>query len=65
MNSTFRRPCSAATLANGLQEGLAFDVAYGATDFRNDHVHIGTGHGVDPALDFVRDVGIIWTVRPR
>ena len=44
-------------LANGLQEGLAFDVAYGATDFRNDHVHIGTGHGVDPALDFVRDVG--------
>ena len=52
-------------LANGLQEGLALDVADGATDFGNDHVHIGTGHGVDPALDFVRDVGIICTMPPR
>ena len=44
-------------LADRLQEGLGLDVAHGAADLGDDHVHILGGHGVDPALDLVGDMG--------
>ena len=44
-------------LADGLQEGLGLDIAHGAADLADDHVHVVPGHGVDPAFDLVGDVG--------
>ena len=45
-------------LADGLQEGLAFDVAHGAADFRDDEIVLVLLAEVQHvALDFVRDVG--------
>ena len=44
-------------LADGLQEGLGLDVAHGAADLGDDHVHVLLGHGVDPGLDLPGDVG--------
>ena len=45
-------------LADGLQEGLALNVAGGAADFRDDHVGVGLlPHAVDKALDLRGDVG--------
>ena len=44
-------------LADGLQEGLGLDVAYGAADLRDDHIHIVAGHGVNAAFDLIGDVG--------
>ena len=47
-----------AHLPDGLQEGLALDVAGGAADLGNDHIGPGGGsHVVDVALDLVGDVG--------
>ena len=31
-------------LADGLQKGLALDIAHGAADFGDDHVHVVAGH---------------------
>ena len=44
-------------LADGLQKGLGFDVAHGAANLADDHVHILVGHGVDAAFDLVGDMG--------
>ena len=44
-------------LPDGLQKRLRLDIADGAADFGNHHVHILAGHGVDPAFDLVSDVG--------
>ena len=44
-------------LTDGLQEGLGLDVAHGAADLAQHHVHIAGVHGVDPALDLVGDMG--------
>ena len=47
-----------AHLTDGLQEGLALNIAGGATDLGNDHIGIGRGcHVVDVILDLVGDVG--------
>ncbi|MPM81263.1 hypothetical protein SDC9_128315 [bioreactor metagenome] len=46
-----------AHLADGLQEGLGLNIAHGAADFADDHVHVVARHRVHPALDFVGDVG--------
>ena len=47
-----------AHLADGLQEGLALDVADGAADLRDDDVRVAVlAHPVDEALDLVGDVG--------
>jgi len=45
-----------AQLADGLQEGLALDVAHGAADLDDGHVLV-LGHAQDGALDLVGDVG--------
>lgn len=45
-----------ANLADGLQEGQRLDVADGAADLGDDHVHVGAGHGADAVLDLVGDV---------
>ena len=42
-------------LADGFQEGQAFDVTHGAADFHDDHVHPG-GDLADGGLDLVSDV---------
>ena len=34
-------------LTDGLEIGLAFDIAHGAADFADDHVHTGRVHGMD------------------
>ena len=48
----------AAHLTDGLQEGLAFDVAHGAADLGDAHVHIaGLAHAVNALFDLVGDVG--------
>ena len=45
-------------LADGFQEGLAFDITYGAADFRDNHIRIRLlAYPVDKFLDFVGDVG--------
>ena len=45
-------------LTDGLEEGLALDVAGGAADLGNDHIGLGgRGQIVDIALDLVGDVG--------
>ena len=44
-------------LANGLQEGLGLNVAHGAADLRDDHVHVVGSHGVNAVLDLIGDVG--------
>src|SRR5699024_1752445 len=44
-------------LADGLQEGLALDVAHRAADLHNGHVGFRGVQGVDVALDLVGDVG--------
>ena len=44
-------------LADGLQKGLGLNVAHGAADLGDDHVHILPGHGVDAVFDLVGDVG--------
>ena len=44
-------------LPDSLQEGLGLNVAHGAADLRDDHVHVLFRHGVDAALDLVGDVG--------
>ena len=44
-------------LADGFQEGLGLNVAYGAADLGDDHVHVLLRHSVDPGLDLSRDVG--------
>ena len=44
-------------LTDGLQIGLAFDVAHGAADLGDDHVGAAVVHGVQAALDLVGDVG--------
>ena len=47
-----------AHLPDGLQEGLALDIAGGAADLGNDHIGLGGGsHVVDVALDLVGNVG--------
>ena len=47
-----------AHLTDGLEEGLALDVAGGAADLSDDHVSLGGGGQiVDVALDLVGDVG--------
>ena len=47
-----------AHLTDGLQEGLALDVAGGAADLGDDHIGLGGGgQVVDVALDLVGDVG--------
>ena len=47
-----------AHLTDGLEEGLALDVAGGAADLGNDHIGLGgRGQIVDIALDLVGDVG--------
>ena len=47
-----------AHLTDGLQEGLALNIAGGAADLGNDHIGIGRGcHVVDVILDLVGDVG--------
>ena len=45
-----------AHLANGFEEGKRFDIANGAANFDDDHVH-AFGDAPDAALDFVGDVG--------
>ena len=45
-----------AHLADGFEEGKRFDVADGAADFHDDHVH-AFGNFFDGGLDFVGDVG--------
>ncbi len=50
------RPQVAAHLARRLQERLGLDVADGAADLGNDHVHIVGGLGAHAGLDFVSDV---------
>ena len=50
-------PGLAAYLANGLYEGLALDIAYGAADLGYEHVRSrARGQGADAALYLVRDV---------
>ena len=45
-------------LADGLDEGLGFNVADGAADFGDHHVCVGLfAHAVDEPLDLVGDVG--------
>ena len=44
-------------LTDGLQEGLGLNVAHGAADLGDHHIHILLGHGVNAALDLVGDVG--------
>ena len=47
-----------AHLTDGLQEGLGFNVAHGAADLGDDHVHLlRPAHPVDPTLDLVGNVG--------
>ena len=43
-------------LAHGLEERQAFDVAHGAADLHDHHVHV-LGDAADRGLDLVRDVG--------
>ena len=45
-----------AQLADGLQEGLALDVAHGAADLDDGHILVA-GHAQDGTLDLVGDVG--------
>ncbi len=45
-----------AHLANGFEEGKRFDVANGAANFHDDHVH-AFGNFPDGGFDFVGDVG--------
>ena len=52
------RPHLVPHLADGLDKGLAFDVADGAADLRDDDVRPGlAAHAVDETLDLVGDVG--------
>ena len=44
-------------LTDGLQIGLALDIAHGAADLGDDHVGAAVVHGVQAALDLVGDVG--------
>lgn len=44
-------------LADGLQKGLALDIAHRAADLHNSHIGLGAVQGVDVALNFVGDVG--------
>ncbi len=44
-------------LAYRLKERKRLDVAHGAADLGDDHVHLGTGHAADAVLDLVGDVG--------
>ena len=44
-------------LPDGLQKGLALDIAHRAADLADQHVHILLLHGVDMAFDLVGDVG--------
>ena len=44
-------------LADGLQEGLGLDVAHGAADLADDHVHVLSGHGIDALFNLIGDVG--------
>ena len=47
-----------AHLADGLQEGLALDIAGGASHLSDDHIGPGLlAHGVDEPLDLIGDVG--------
>ena len=50
-------PFFRADLANGLEEGLAFDVADGAADLADDDVDVVARHGVDALFDLIGDVG--------
>ena len=44
-------------LPDGLDKGLAFDVADGAADLRDDYISLGsTADIIDKALDLIRDV---------
>ena len=48
----------ASHLADGVDEGLAFDIADGSADFGDHHVGVGLfAYGIDKALDFIRDMG--------
>jgi len=42
-------------LADGFQEGQAFDVTHGAADLHDDHLHPG-GNLADGGLDLIGDV---------
>ena len=44
-------------LTDGLQKRLAFDIAHGAADLADQHVHILLLHGIDMAFDLIGDVG--------
>ena len=51
-------PYLLAHLADGLQEGLALNVARRAANLRNDNIRVGfAAHAVDKALDFTGNVG--------
>ena len=55
---TFCRPIVLAELADGLEEGQAFDIAHRPADLRDDHVDVGVARDSgDPLLDLVGDVG--------
>ena len=43
-------------LTDGLQKRLALDIAHGAADLADQHVHILLLHGIDMAFDLVGDV---------
>ncbi|OPZ82778.1 MAG: hypothetical protein BWY76_02607 [bacterium ADurb.Bin429] len=50
-------PFVLAHLADGFQEGQAFDVAHRAADLHDDHVHAGfLRHHADAVLDLIGDV---------
>ncbi len=52
------RPHLLAYLADGLQKGLALNVARRAANLRNDNIRVGfAAHAVDKALDFTGNVG--------
>ena len=46
-----------AHLSDGLQKGLGLDIAHGAPDLSDDHIHIApAAHPVDALLDLIRDM---------
>lgn len=56
-------------LARGFQEGQGLDVAHGAADFADGHIHFVVGAKARAALDvflnLVGDMGMTCTVLPR
>ncbi len=53
--SEFSRPCFVAHLADGFEKRQRFDIAHGAADFGDHHVHIAR-HALHGGFDFVGDV---------